>query len=90
MSGFIIVEASGDLYRRWFYWSRVHQSLLEIRCERMGREEMVTTSRCDSFENFAVKVYSEMEWLIVGVQSQGQTNFFSSPFRKTVVVQKKS
>ena len=30
----------------------------------MGREEMVTASQRNSFENFTVKVYSEMGWLM--------------------------
>lgn len=64
MTGCSIMEASGDLYRSWFHWSCVHQSLFGICWERMGREEMVTASQRNSFENFIVKVYSEMGWLM--------------------------
>lgn len=81
ITGLDNVEATGDVDRSWT--QRCNQVLLGISSERLGREEIVTVSLDNSFENFSTKVYGEMWWLLVGIQSQGQTSVsFHSIFQR--------
>ena len=60
-----------------------NQVLLGISSEGLRREEIVTVSLDNSFENFSTKVYREMWWLPVGIQSQGETSVsFHSIFQR--------
>lgn len=79
MTGFSITEATGGLDRSWFSWRCVDQGLPGISWEGVGVAEMVTRSLDDPFENFSIKVYRQMRWLLVGVQSQGHMSICFNP-----------